>query len=451
MFYSFREFSEKTQNSNRSIKKHIYGKKKLKELKSFFLTKLNDRSYLENKKINKNGFSEKLPYFKNLKIKIDKKDFMIHNCYLFDGSMKKLFSCLGEKNLKIFSEKFESIFENKENTLILNFEKSKRKFLMKNKKNRLYFNILLFFFKEEYNRFFKSNINDNLFFKKIYLLLEEFVSLIKSECFEKGIFLENILKTIFYKYEVFLKKIKNNSQRIFKEKLSYYNKKTEFLENLIRKKNKKIMELENEIITKNSERKIFLQDKKIYKEKMQGYNSFIISYKLKKKIFHRMNKNLKTLSSKIKFLNKIIFKKSFLEDDKILENIGLETKTVLSVLENNFENFNTIKKDENFIKEEFMAFDDFKVVKIYEDKGIDAVIKTFDKSTYNTKIININKFTQCIIRMEDKKIQCNLLSNHSNCSQSKFFDGLKNQKKYYLSIIKNLKTNLNINEMKKKN
>ena len=437
MYYSFREeSSENIRKTNRKEYKYIYGRKKLKELKSFFLTKLNDKSYLEKTKIKKNNFSSKIPFFKNLKDKMEKKDFMNKESYLYNKTIKKLFSCLEEKNLKIFTQKFDLIFENKVTELNLNFEKSKRKLLIKNKKSRLFFNILIFFFKENYDLFLKKIISQNLFFRKTYFLLEEFVILIKSECFEKGIFLENVLKTIFFKYKVFIKKIKNNSKKILEEKLTFYNKKIFFLENLIKQKNKKIDNLENEIIKKNCERKIYLNDKKIYKKKIKNYNSFIISYKLKKKIFHRMQQNLKNISSKIKFFNKIIIEKDSIKNSKIIEQIGLETKTVLSVLENNFKNFNTIKKDENFIKQEFMAFDDFKIEKIYEDKGINFVVKKFDKSTYNTKIFKINKFTQCIIRREDKKIQCDI-RNFFNTSKIK--EELEKQKKYYLDIIKNLK------------
>ena len=241
MFYSLQEtnISKKSKSLNKVIKiKRKYNRKKIGNIKNFFFRKLNDTFFLEKENIKKKGISENLPFYRLIENKLEKYNLKKKEENNFYDFSKNVLNILNEKNGKNFLFILNKIFFEKKNSekLILNFDKKNRKSFIR-KKNRINFSILVFFLKREYDKLLEKKISKEIFFEKIYFFLEEFLVIIKFECFEKGLFLENILKTIFYKFKKFIKKIKNFYNTEKNESKSVYKKKNKkFRKNFIFKK-----------------------------------------------------------------------------------------------------------------------------------------------------------------------------------------------------------------------
>ena len=438
MFYSFQENKIQKRSKSekrRKIIKHIYGRKKMLNIKNFFLKKLDDSLYLEKENIKKKGISEKYPFYKLIEKKLEKyniKKIEENNLYEF---IYNVLMIINERNGKIFLITLNKIFEKKnEKKLILNFDKLNRKSLKKIK-NRISFNILVFFFKREYDKFREKKISSEMFFEKIYYFLEEFLVLIKFECFEKGLFLENLLKTIFYKFENFSEKIKNFYNIQIKEEKSVLNKKIKNYEKIILLKNKKIKKLEKELNKRISEKENFIESKRKFDKKLADYNSILSDYRLKLKTASLMNFNVLKISKKIRFLSQ-----NFQIENN--DNYKVEIKSTLSEvqqrmknLKKNFDKFTTLSNEDILINNEFMAFVELPKKKTFCNIGINAVNQKFDKSTFPIEVKKFDKIINCFPEVENKEIQCDLVDHF-------FHEKIKKQKTYFEEKIEKFENHL---------
>ncbi len=201
--------------------------------------------------------------------------------------------------------------------------------------------------KKDLSNFLKSKE----FLNTLQFMIFEFMALLRGEKYEKGIFLENLLKAVVFNIEVnFKHKLRKIRSEVCKAKSSLNLERLSFQENEKTYK-EKVIKLEKKVREElNDKRQISLQMDR-YKNQILEYNQFHNTIRLRIRAFGELSKHLQVINHNIPQIKQILEE---FESDNDLSFV----KSCIEQLEVSINNINNvyIENDINYTRKYIEGF-----------------------------------------------------------------------------------------------